>query len=194
MLSLLAVVILALDANGAPAGGGPNVEPLAPLAIAPPAREPAPLPARWYGSPALMADGAALAVGVAGFSARNEGIFFLAGTGYLLAGPINHLVNHRPGAAVGSFFLRALASGLAAAVYVADVLAQGCDGDPGAGHPCEYNQAALLGGLVLAGAVIADDVLLAREPARRPVPARVSWTPALLVAPNLRLVSLGGSF
>jgi hypothetical protein len=194
LVALVAVVFVAQDANEPPATRGPTVEALAPAAAASPAQEPAPLPARWYGSPALIADGAAVAVGVAGFSARNEGIFFLAGTAYLLAGPINHLVNHRPGAAIGSFFLRALASGVAAGVYVADVLAQGCDGDPGAGHPCEYNQAALLGGLVLAGAVIADDILLAREPPRRAVPARVSWTPALLVAPNLGLVSLGGTF
>ena len=183
MLSLLAAVMLAQGANEAPP---------APMALAPAAPEP--LPVRWYGSPALIADGAALAVSVAGFSARNEGLFFLGASAYLVAGPINHLVNHRPGAAVGSFFLRAAASGLAAGVYVADVWSQGCDGDPGAGHPCEYNQAAILGGLVLAGAAIADDVLLARESPRPATAVHVSWTPGLVVAPNLGVVSLGGSF
>ncbi len=194
MLSFLAVVILAQAASDPPPAVDPTMNAVAPSASAPLALEPAPLPARWYGSPALMADGAALAVSVAGFSARNEGIFFLGGTAYLLAGPINHLVNHRPGAAVGSFFLRALASGLAIGLYVTDFLSQGCDGDPGAGHPCDYGRAALLGGLVLAGAAVADDVLLARESPRRPAPPRVSLTPGLLVAPNLGIVSLGGSF
>jgi hypothetical protein len=194
MVPLLALVILADAATEAQPAADPNMEALAPMASAPPAPEPMPLSARWYGSPALMADAAALAVSVAGFSTRNEGIFFLGGTAFLLAGPINHIVNHRPGAAVGSFLLRALASGLAVAVYVTDLLSQGCDGDPGAGHPCEYGRAALFAGLVLAGAAVGDDVLLARERPQHPAPARVSWTPGLQVAPNLGMVSVGGSF
>ena len=196
MLSLLAAVILAQGANEAPPGADPNIEGPAPMTLAPStlAPEPAPSPPRWYGAPALMADGAAIVVAAAGFSERNEGILFLGGTAYLLAGPINHLINRRPGAAVGSFFIRAVASGLAFGLYVVELFSQGCDSDEGASHPCDYDQAALLGGLVLAGAAIADDVLLARERPRPAAPARVSWRPGLVVAPNLGLVSLGASF
>jgi hypothetical protein len=157
-----------------------------------PAHEQAQPPSGWYGGPALLADGLALTVAASGIGAKSEGLFFLGGFGYLLGGPINHLANHHPGAAVGSFFLRAAFSGLAVVLFVADFASQGCDGD--AGPPCHYATGLFLGALALAAGAVIDDAIVARERPRPAPRARVSWAPGLVIAPNLGLVSVGGAF
>jgi hypothetical protein len=159
-----------------------------------PAPEPAPPPAPsgWYGGPALVADGLALTIAASGVGGKSAGIFFLGGLGYLLAGPVNHLANHHPGAAAGSVLMRAAFSGLAAVLFVADVASQGCDGD--AGPHCDYAAGLFFGALALAAGAIIDDAIIARERPRPAQGARVSWAPGLVVAPNLGLVSVGGAF
>lgn len=149
----------------------------------------------WYGLPALVTDGVALTLGATGFGVRNEGLFLLGAAGYFLAAPLNHLANDRPGGAAGSLVLRALASGLATAVFIGVYTSGGCDGDATADAPsCHRESAILLGSLVLAGAAVVDDVWVARRsepPAPRP---RATLTPGLVVTPNLGMVSVGGAF
>ena len=192
---LAAATILTRVIDGAPHPELPEPgRELPPVQAPAPAPEPAPTPAPggWYGGPALLADGFALTLAASGIGGKSEGIFFLGGLTYLLAGPVNHLANHRPGAAAGSFFLRAAFSGLAVVLFVADVASQGCDGD--AGPHCDYAAGLFLGALALAAGAIIDDAIIARERPRPAPRARVSWAPGLVVTPNLGLVSVGGAF
>jgi hypothetical protein len=149
----------------------------------------------WYGAPALVVDGLALTLGATGYGVRNEGLFFLGTAGYFLGAPLNHIVNGRPGAAAGSLILRALGTGLAVAVFIGDYTSGGCDGDPTADSPsCHRTRALLLGGLVLAGFAILDDVRIARA-AEAPAPQRrATLAPGLVITPNLGFLSLGGAF
>ena len=179
MLSSLAAAVLVAQLSSA---GGP----------VPPAGEPA--PDAWYGTPALVTDGVALPLAAGGLAAKNVGLFALGGAGYLVGAPINHLANGRPGAAVGSFFLRQGAVVVAGFIFFANYIGVGCDGDGSVDGRCEVWPGLLAGGIVLAGATLLDDLLIART-RRRAAPARrVSLAPGVVITPNVGLLSLGGRF
>ena len=54
------------------------------------------------------------------WATKQEGLLFLGGAGYLLGGPIDHLVNGRGARAAGSLGLRMVATGIAAAAVFAN--------------------------------------------------------------------------
>jgi hypothetical protein len=197
MLSSLVAVAAAIlvQVPEAPPPAATSDEELVPPALASPAElapaAPAPAPG-WYGLPAAVVDGAAVALGAVAFATRDEALLYLGAAGYLLGAPLNHLANRRYGAAAGSLTLRVGASALAVVVYVASFVNQGCDND--AGPRCNYVPGALLGGLVMATAAIVDDAAIAYRAAPPPPSRRLSWAPALVVTPNLGLLSLGGAF
>jgi hypothetical protein len=61
---------------------------------------------RWYGWQTLLADGAAISIGVAAIAADTPGLFAGSAVAYLLAPPMIHLHHARGGAAGGSLGLR----------------------------------------------------------------------------------------
>jgi hypothetical protein len=191
MLSTLhALAAILLQVPPGPLAPAPSeAAAVAPLTGAP--KLGSPTQPQWYGMPALITDAASLGLGAAAFGAHEEGLFYLGAAGFLLGAPFNHLVHRQYGAAAGSLVLRALASGIAVAVFVADYVHQGCD--PDAGPPCRVGQSAFLGGLVLAAAAVLDDAFVARA-APPPPRARLSWTPGLAIAPQLGFVSVAGAF
>ena len=165
----------------------------------PPANEPpAPLASGhaatsdWYGAPAAVADGISLVMMGAAWGAKSETVLFLGGAGYLLAGPLGHLVHGRGDRALGSLGLRILAAGLASGAVFADFyLNRGCD--PDGGPPCGGPVTGLvIGGAVMLGAAILDDVWLAND--RLPQGPGATLTPSLVVTPQLGLLSLAGRF
>jgi len=206
MLSPLAVAVAAIVIPVPPAGvppaptaspsglanpGGP-----APLTCAVPPLPvvPAPPSNLWYGRPALVIDGLALSLAASGFAGKAGGIFLLGSAGFLLGAPINHLAHQRYGAAAGSLVLRALAAGAAFAIFVAAYPSEHCDGDVYADHPCQHETALLLGGLVMAGTAIVDDVWIARAAPRPSAPKAVVFTPGFAITPERRVLFLGAAF
>lgn len=165
--------------------------PAAPL----PAAEPAPQQsdAAWYGAPAAVADGLSLVLMGSAWGTKQEALLFIGGAGYLLGGPIGHLVNGRGQRAAGSLGLRMVATGIAAGAVFADFyLNRGCD--PDGGPPCGAPVVGLVaGGAVMLGAAILDDLWLARGPGA-PSPASAALTPSLIVTSQIGLVSLAGRF
>ena len=190
-----AAVILAQISGGVPSsqeGAPPDVSP---VPAAPTAAVAASPPTDWYGLPALVTDGAALALMAAGLGAKHTGLFLLGGAGYLLGAPINHLVNGRPGRAVGSVFLRQFAAAMAVAIVFVSYTSQGCDSDGSVSRDnCELGLGLVAGGLMLAGAAILDDLRIAHPAPEPNARKRSSLTPGLVITPNLGFASLGGSF
>lgn len=190
-LMVVTLAALAAHASEAAPADAPEAAPSGPALPASTARQASDPPeANWYGLPALIGDGASFAVAATGFGLKQGGIFLLGGAGYFLAAPINHAVHGHAGAAAGSFLFRALAAGLAGAVFIG--VTQGCDSD--AGPSCPYGKALALSGVLLAGVAVVDDLRMAREPvppSRRPAAA---IAPRLLIAPGLGSVSFAGAF
>jgi hypothetical protein len=148
-------------------------------------------PDHWYGGPAVVSDIASFTlVGLGG--AWNSGeVFALGVAGFALGAPINHLANGHPGRALASLGIRALGVGVATGALLLDVVAHPCDGELSCRHSPVVGLTA--GAAALLAAMALDDALLAREPVRARG-AGASFTPALVVAPSLALVSLGGAF
>jgi hypothetical protein len=147
---------------------------------------------QWYGGPAVAADAASLALMLHGAISNDEGTLLLGLTGYVLGAPINHLVRGRPSAALGSFGLRLLATGLAAGVALEDVLVNHCDGDV---TPCRGpNYAIAIDTVLVLGVMALDDALFARAPILATRHAERTVSPGLLVGPSTAFVSLGGRF
>ena len=182
-----ALLIAALAVLEPPPSGEPPV-PSTPLAGGHEATD------NWYGAPSALADGISLVMLAAGWGAKNESVFFLGGAGYLVAGPLGHLAHRRGDRALGSLGLRILAAGVASGAVFADFyLNGGCD--PDGGPPCGEPLAGLLiGGAAMLGAAIADDVWLANDRPVSPPRPVATWTPSLLVTPQLGLLSLAGRF
>jgi hypothetical protein len=179
-----------------------GVEP--PPTVEPPAPPPASGGAQeatddWYGAPAAVADGVSLVMLETSWGVKNEGLLVLGGAGYLLAGPLVHLAHLRGDRALGSLGLRILAAGAASGAVFADFyFNRGCD--PDGGPPCGVPVTGLvIGGAVMLGAAILDDVWLANDhlpndrvdAPQRPV---ATFTPSLVVTPQLGLLSFAGRF
>jgi hypothetical protein len=161
-----------------------------PLAEAKPAGSVEP-PRTWYGGPAVAADAIALAFMAGGATSNAQGPFWLGVGGFVLGAPINHLAHGQDGRALGSFGIRVLAFGLATGVVLEDLLVNHCDGDV---TPCrDPTTTVAIGTVLLLGAMVVDDVLLARTP--EPPPRQgISLVPGLAVGPGAGFASLGGRF
>lgn len=152
-------------------------------------------PTDWYGLPALVTDGAAITLMAAGLGAEHTGVFLLGGAGYLLGAPINHIINGRPGRAIGSVFLRQFAAAMAVAIIFVSYTSQGCDSDGSVSKDsCELGLGLVVGGVMLAGAAILDDLRIAHPAPEPTARKRSSLTPGLVLTPNRGFFSLGGSF
>jgi hypothetical protein len=170
--------------------------------VEPPAAGELPLPPagghqatnEWYGAPSAVADGIFLVMMEAAWGVKNESVLFLGGAGYLLAGPIGHLVHGRGDRALGSFGLRILAAGAASGAVFADFyFNRGCD--PDGGPPCGAPLTGLIiGGAAMLGVAILDDVWLANDRPASPSSPAATLTTSLVVTPQLGLFSLAGRF
>lgn len=163
----------------------------------------------WYGWQTLAVDAVAMTAFVYGIergagdvftSDRGGEAFAYAGFGgYLLGGPVLHLIHERPGAALGSFGLRAAAP--LVGMYAGTAMA-GCDRGSGnaGGDLCGMEEAGI-GLMIGAGAAIAlDAALLARKETRssdhrpRPSAQRPRLSPGVVVTAERRALVLAGSF
>jgi hypothetical protein len=127
-----------------------------------------------------------------GFAAKNEGLLLLGGMGYGLGAPINHLANGRPGRALASFGIRAAALGLATGAIIEDILIHRCDGDV---NPCGAPLGGIaVGTLLVAGAAIVDDALLARMPVESAERSSAGLVPSVVLGRSLAMLSFGGRF
>jgi hypothetical protein len=150
---------------------------------------------RWYGWQILMADGAALTIGLA---SRNVAASLVA---YGLPSPVLHLAHERPGAVLGALALRAALPVIAAVA--------GYSLEMATSNPCSRGQDLCfrgLGGALVGvfagylGAVVIDAAVLAREnpPSERtdapPRASRVRWQPIIGVTKTGASGGIGGVF
>jgi hypothetical protein len=180
--------------------------PATPSAPAPPtATAVSPAPERgWYGAPAAVADGAAIAmiVGGAALAERGgsgsdlgSGLFFVGATGFIFGGPLNHVLKEHPGRAAASLGLRLLAT-LTGGVFLVLHRATSCTEEhqePDCARLKGINALALAAPFVAIGAL--DDFAIARgtiPPPRQPAPAGPTITP--VVGPDWAMLSVGGAF
>jgi len=146
----------------------------------------------WYGGPALLVDGLALAGFIAGANYRSEPVITLSAASYILAGPINHLHRRNARRAIGSVLMRATAALL---VGVGLDATRSCDAQ---GSDCDsYGPvalAALVFGVTSAALLtILDDGPMSVE--RRPrAAAPATLVPSVVVGSNTSLVGLAGTF
>ena len=191
MLGALLIAALAMGELPAVAEPADVATPTASAATAAAAHETAD---DWYGAPATVADGISLVMLEAGWGAKNERVFFLGVAGYLLAGPIGHLAHLRGDRALGSLGLRVLAAGLGyGAMFAEFYFNRGCDSE--GGPPCYAPITGLvIGGAVMLGAAILDDVWLAKDRVESPPRSAVNWRPSVIVTPQLGLFSVAGRF
>ena len=181
-------VILAQISGGAPSSQDGPSSGMSPAQAASP-------PTDWYGSPALVTDGAALTLMAAGLGAKHTSLFLLGGAGYLLGAPVNHIINGRPGRAIGSVFLRQFAAALAVAIIFVSYTSQGCDSDGAVSKDnCALGAGLVVGGVTLAGAALLDDLKIAHPAPESAARKHSSLTPSLVITPSLGFLSLGGAF
>jgi len=116
----------------------------------------------WYGGPAVVTDVVATVLGIVAAKRGNESLAALGALTYAVGPPINHLRLRRPGRALASWGMRALAAlATAGAFYAADDA--NCYGDnPNAPATCGLVILPLIG---LVATMIIDDAIVAREPA-----------------------------
>lgn len=148
---------------------------------------------RWYGGASVAVDLLSFTMMWSGGAANSPEVLLLGAAGFAFGGPTNHLAHGHLGRAAGSLGLRLLGGGVATGVFLLDVLAHPCDGEPS----CHHRPTLGLAGAALAliATVVIDDAVLARAPTvEPPEPARLTVAPAVVVGPNLALASLAGSF
>lgn len=123
-----------------------------------PIASPAP-PTTWYGGPAVVTDVVATVLSIVAARRENESLLALGTLAYAVGPPLNHLRLRRPGRALASWGMRALAAlATAGAFYAADDA--NCFGDnPNAPGSCGL---VILGPLSVLATMIIDDALLAR--------------------------------
>jgi hypothetical protein len=196
MFSCLASAVILAQISGAASSSEDGAPPgMSPVQAAPTAAVAASPPTDWYGLPALVTDGAALTLMASGLAARNTGLFLLGGAGYLIGAPVNHIINGRPGRAVGSVFLRQFAAAMAVGIIFVSYTSQGCDSDGAVSRDdCELGVGMAAGAVLLAGAAILDDLRIAHPAPEPTARKRSSLTPGLVITPNLGFASLGGAF
>ena len=156
---------------------------------APVAEKPEPAAdSHWYGAPAVAVDAVASGVTVLGLANPDHGPIVLGGLMYGLGAPINHLAHGHPGRAAISLGARVLAGALVWPTLRDHILV--CDAPTcyDAGPPLT------LVAVVMAGVMLADDFLLARETVTRPPPRAALLSPGVLAGPGEALLSLGGRF
>jgi len=213
MLALVAFATIArstaASAGEAP-GPGVSVPQMGPIPIGPPEPvAPGPPPTKirrevqpadrsgggereWYGGPALLVDGLALAGVIAGEGYGFDPLVVLSVGSYVLAGPINHLRRHGGRRAVGSLFMRATAAVL---VGVGVHATRSCEAQ---GFDCDSMMPVAMGALVFgvtsaALLTILDDGPMSVE--RRPrAAAPATLVPSIVVGSNTSLVGLAGTF
>jgi hypothetical protein len=163
------------------------------VALEPPPTEPPP-PHVWYGAPAVVSDAAATTLFFAGLAGKDDirpELLALGVAGFALGAPFNHADHGHVGRAVASFGLRAGAAAVAYGLVAAVAGSSHCSGEHGpADSSCTV---VFLSPFLILGAMIGDDLLLAREPAPT-ASAGVSVSPAVAIARGGGIVSLGGAF
>ncbi|HMF44433.1 MAG TPA: hypothetical protein VKQ32_27355 [Polyangia bacterium] len=142
----------------------------------------------WYGGPAVGADVVASVVTVIGLAKPDHAAIIPGGIIFGLGAPANHLAHGHPGRAAISLAARALAGALVWPALRDHILI--CDA------PTCYNAEGPLAltALFMAGVMVADDALLAREMVTRPAPQTTMLSPGVLAGPGSALVSLSGRF
>ena len=157
---------------------------------------------RWYGGPALVADGVAIALLTAAVSSNPSHAFdswrssptVALGIGaYMLGGPINHLLHGHPGRALGSVLLR---TSSLAAITMGIALGNGCDnrdwGQSTSG--CTIRPLLVILGAGLAITTTALDGSASDKPSMKRREARHKLAPSISVGSNSSLVGLAGTF
>ena len=159
------------------------LEPTAGCAPAAERPEPA-VESHWYGAPAVAADVVASGVTVLGLANPDHGPIVPGGLLFGLGAPINHLAHGHPGRAAISLAARVVAGALVWPTIHDHILI--CDAPTcyDAGPPLT------LVAVVMAGVMVADDLLLAREAVARPS----MLSPGLLAGPGSAFLSLSGRF
>jgi hypothetical protein len=150
----------------------------APASAPAPAPAPAPVPGTiWYGDQTLYTDLASISVWIVGgaltasnsTSAASPWIVVTGGLGYLLGGPIIHIVHGRGATAAADLGIRIglPLGGVLAGVLVGAVAggANSCGNGTGLGNLCGILWGAIVGDILgIGGAVALDAAVLAREP------------------------------
>jgi hypothetical protein len=152
---------------------------------------PSRLQERWYGWQTLTTDGASVVLLLAAAATADSGratgaLGALSLGGYLLGGPVVHLVHDNPGRALGSFALR---GGLPIVLGAVGVQLEDCeDGE----FFCGVGGAVIGGLLGIVGAIVIDASVLARDE----VPVEASGLPdvGVSIGRDQVFIVTGGSF
>ena len=215
-MAAAAILAAAIPARALGTGGeaAPPADAAAPSSTAAPTVEERTAAAdeeRWYGAPAVMAEGGGLGLIIVGGVMTNQpgtstpalgkDLIALGFAAWFLGPPVNHLANRHVGRAFGSLGMRlgAFVVPIAAGFLLSSAVNHGggllCTGDPPpmncSGAPVAVAVLGALGSLVAVEVV--DDVYLARERVE-PRAANLRLIPRLRVGRDEAVLSLAATF
>jgi len=142
----------------------------------------------WYGGPALMIDGIAIALVAAGATWKGTAAVVMGAAAYALGGPINHSAHGHSGRALGSFVLRAVSVG------TVGVLCATGNRDGGPTGFCAAGSAFIIGAAIGLPATIFDGLARDTPSVDERAPLRPAFSPTVLIGQNSSVVGLAGRF